>query len=161
MLPLRAPVITHDLNELKTRLDQNGNEILINRFVPTLIFYDLRFTTYVTTVLFRVWKFSSSLSICCFIIYQILIELDQHLHNSPICQKIEFSDWSWYMNLVQAGGLLTTAIALAINKFRFHTVSNSWQCAYSTTFCCVGMSVVTTMLTLTSNWGGICIDALG
>ena len=95
-----------------------------------------------------------------FFVYEILIEVDHQLSVSPSCpyDHKSYPMWYWHTCYCVCGGFLITALMLAL-KICFSTGDQAIP--YKATFAIVSMASTATILSLTMNWGGTCIDYFG
>lgn len=113
------------------------------------------------TLMTRSWKHVCLLCVSSYTILQLIMGLDNMYSSNPVCHFAPFASWLWYPNILEATFFMSSVI---LNAVRLTYSRHLYDNIFSTFMFCTflnSMAGCTSLLILTSGWGGVCKDSFG
>jgi len=109
----------------------------------------------------RYWKNVCALGWFFYITFTIFIGLDKVISSNPICpySDRDYGHWYWYYYYSILSGFIVIWIIMVGRIYLTKTSGD--RTAYLIFFNVLSIAMVTMILTVATNWGGVCVDVLG
>ena len=109
----------------------------------------------------RYWKQALAGAIVAYLSFQIAIEANHLTSASPICPYSDehYPNWYWNTCYSACGGCAFVWCVLVLKFLQLKDHKQSVP--FLVTLCIVSMALLSTILSLTINWGGVCKDVFG
>ena len=88
------------------------------------------------------------------------MQADHIQSSSPLCNEVNYSEWTWYIDAFSFGAFATTIAIYLTNLGTSYHMDMSLNLTFSAGAVSM-LACISSIMTLTVNWGGVCIDYFG
>ena len=111
----------------------------------------------------RHWKISAGVCVAIFVAYEFSIFLDQTFSSTPLCAKEGtqfYAEWVTNSRFTYLGCFLALSLFILMKFIRSKRRAEILG-IYILAFTIVSLTCLSNILSLSNEWGGVCVDAFG